>query len=300
LKSGIASAWHDDDDMSYSEDHIVLAAEYVLGTLDAGERTQVETMMKVDADYQALVERWERGLGELNAMVGSVEPPAELWDQIKSAAFGIAPQLPLALPELPPPPPEPVAAPQEAAVDGAKVIEFRSRERRWRLLAGAATALAACLVGIVVLQVAQPDLLPDGLRAKPRIQTVQIPSPPAPTPAQFVAVLQKGGDAPAFILTVDVGTKAFTVRKVGAGAERGKSYELWLVSDKLLKPRSLGVIGDSDFTRRPTLAAYDADIINKATYAVTIEPEGGSPTGVATGPIVFTGKLVETVPPPAR
>jgi anti-sigma-K factor RskA len=28
-----------------------------------------------------------------------------------------------------------------------------------------------------------------------------------------------------------------------------------------------------------------------------VEPEGGSPTGVATGPIVFTGKLIETVPP---
>jgi hypothetical protein len=32
---------------------------------------------------------------------------------------------------------------------------------------------------------------------------------------------------------------------------------------------------------------------------VTVEPEGGSPTGVATGPIVFTGKLVESVPPAA-
>ena len=285
--------------MSYSEDHIVLAAEYVLGTLDAEERAQVETMMKVDADYRALVERWERSLGELNAMVGSVEPPAELWDRIKSAAFGTAQQLPLALPELPPPPPEPVVVPQEPVVDGAKVLEFRNRERRWRALAGVAAALAACLVAVVALQVAQPELLPDGLRARPRIQTVQLPSPPAPVPAQFVAVLQKGSDAPAFILTVDVATKAFTVRRVGAEAERGKSYELWLVSDKLLKPRSLGVIGDKDFTRRPTLAAYDSDLINKATYAVTVEPEGGSPTGVATGPIVFTGKLVETVPPAA-
>jgi anti-sigma-K factor RskA len=41
--------------------------------------------------------------------------------------------------------------------------------------------------------------------------------------------------------------------------------------------------------------------VNQATYAVTVEPEGGSPTGAATGPIVFTGKLIETVPPaPAR
>jgi anti-sigma-K factor RskA len=286
--------------MSYSEDHIVLAAEYVLGSLDAEERAQVATMMAIDADYRALVERWERSLGELNAMVGSVEPPDGLWDKIRAAIHGTSPQLPLVLPDLPPPPPEPVVAPPAPAVDGAKIIEFRSRAQRWRLLATAATAVAAALVAVVALQVAQPDLLPDGLRPKPRIQTVQLPAPPAAIPPQFVAVLQKSADAPAFILTVDVATKAFTVRRVGAEIERGKSYELWLVSDKLQRPRSLGVIGDSDFTRRPSLAAYDSEVINKATYAVTLEPEGGSPTGVATGPIVFTGKLVETVPPPAR
>ncbi len=71
------------------------------------------------------------------------------------------------------------------------------------------------------------------------------------------------------------------------------------MSDKLQRPRSLGVIGSNDFTTRQALAAYDTDTVNKATYAVTVEPEGGSPTGQATGPIVFTGKLIETVPPPA-
>ncbi|HKH00934.1 MAG TPA: anti-sigma factor, partial [Bradyrhizobium sp.] len=66
------------------------------------------------------------------------------------------------------------------------------------------------------------------------------------------------------------------------------------------RPRSLGVIGSNDFTARPVLSAYDPEVVNQATYAVTVEPEGGSPTGVATGPIVFTGKLVETVPSAAK
>ena len=46
--------------MAYSEDHIALAAEYALGTLDADERTQVETMMAVDKDFTTLVEAWEQ------------------------------------------------------------------------------------------------------------------------------------------------------------------------------------------------------------------------------------------------
>ena len=41
--------------MAYNEDHIALAAEYALGTLDAGERDQVETMMAVDDQFAAVV-----------------------------------------------------------------------------------------------------------------------------------------------------------------------------------------------------------------------------------------------------
>ena len=41
--------------MAYSEDHIALAAEYALGTLDADERAQVETMMAVDTEFTAIV-----------------------------------------------------------------------------------------------------------------------------------------------------------------------------------------------------------------------------------------------------
>jgi anti-sigma-K factor RskA len=89
------------------------------------------------------------------------------------------------------------------------------------------------------------------------------------------------------------------VRKVGAQPEVGKSYELWIVSDRLQRPRSLGVIGGNDFTARPVLSGYDSEIVNQATFAVSIEPEGGSTTGAPTGPVVYTGKLIETVPPGA-
>ena len=49
--------------MAYSEDHIALAAEYALGTLDADERAQVETMMAVDTEFAAIVHAWEYRLG---------------------------------------------------------------------------------------------------------------------------------------------------------------------------------------------------------------------------------------------
>ena len=297
--------------MAYSEDHIALAAEYALGTLDADERAQVETMMAVDTEYTALVHAWEYRLGVLNQMVGSVEPRLIVWENIKAAiGHSTEQQAPLVLPEAappaepaPPPAEEPVVAEAPpVAVDHSNVIQLTGRVRRLRSVASIATALAAALVAMLAVQVYRPELLPEALRPKPRIQTVEVKTPaPSPVPsAQYVALLQRDGGSPAFILTVDAATKNFTVRKVGADAEPGKSFELWLISDKLQQPRSLGVIGGSDFTARPVLADYDAGTINAATYAVTVEPAGGSPTGKPTSAPIYIGKLIETVPAAPR
>jgi len=289
--------------MAYSEDHIALAAEYALGTLDADERVQVETMMAVDTEFTAIVHAWEHRLGVLNQMVGSVEPRPIVWENIRAAIGHAEPQTPMVLPEAPPPA-APVVAEQPAAIepapvaDTSNVIRLASRERRWRNIASFASALAAALIAMLALQVYQPDLLPEGLRPKARTQVVEVKTqaPPAEPSAQYVALLQPNGGAPAFILTVDAVTKNFTVRKVGAAAEPGKSFELWLISDKLPQPRSLGVIGAADFTARPVLASFDANTVDTATYAVTVEQEGGSPDGQPHSAPIFTGKLIETVP----
>jgi anti-sigma-K factor RskA len=289
--------------MAYSEDHIALAAEYALGTLDADERAQVETMMSVDNGLAAMVQAWEQKLGVLNQMVGSIEPRPEVWDNIRTAIGHSAPQEPLVLPQAAPPPPlVPDISELAVAVDDSNIIQLSAKVRRWRSIATLTTAIAAALVAMIAVQAWRPELLPEGIRPKPRTQVAEVKSPAAPAPApsaQYVAVLQKDGSSPAFILTVDGVTKNFTVRKVGAAAEPGKSFELWLISDKLQRPRSLGVIGGSDFTARPVLSSYDADTINAATYAVTVEQAGGSPEGKPTSAPIYAGKLIETVPPPA-
>ncbi len=325
--------------MAYTEDHIALAAEYALGTLDADERAQVEAMMAVDKGYADIVQAWQFRLSSLNQMVGSIEPRPIGWEGIKAAIPKRDPETLLVVPEPPPAvapvetaaaetppviepqedqpqasePAPPIApaveiapiAPATPAVDTSNVIRLSSQVKRWRTIASAVTAIAAVLVAMIVVQLSAPDFLPDSLRPKPRTRVVEVKTPAAAVPsAQYVALLQKDGASPAFILTVDEKTKSFTVRRVGAAPEPGKSYELWLVSDKLPRPRSLGVIGGNDFTTRPSLASYDPDVVNKATYAVSIEAQGGSTTGNP-GPVVFSGRLIETVPagaatPPAQ
>jgi anti-sigma-K factor RskA len=241
-------------------------------------------------------------------MVGSVEPRPIVWENIQRAIGHAGPQVPLALPEAaaapppeaaaPPPPVDPLMAEMTQAADNSNVVQLSGRVKRWRNLASFATAAAAALIAMLGLQVYSPDSLPNALRPKIRTQVVEVKTPPLPAPpsAQYVAILQRNGGSPAFILTVDAATKNFTVRKVNADAEAGKSFELWLVSDKLPQPRSLGVIGGSEFTARNVLASYDAGTINAATYAVTVEQAGGSRDGKPNLPPVFAGKLIETVP----
>jgi anti-sigma-K factor RskA len=296
--------------MAYSEDDIALAAEYALGTLDADERLQVDAMMAADKDFAALVEAWQHRLGALNQMVGSIEPPPEVWERIKSETGLAGPQAPLLLPETAPRFVQAVPAGGErpAVQDNSNVIALSAQATRWRYVANFMTGIAAVLIAMIAIGAYRPDLLPDRFRPKPVKQVAETSTPPAPAAplpsAQYVAVLQREGGAPAFILTVDGATRNFTVRKLDAAAEPAKSFELWLISDKLPRPRSLGVIGDSDFTTRPVLASYDPDIVNSATYAVTVEQAGGSPDGNPHSAPVFTGKLIEAVPPatasPAR
>src|SRR5262249_41066085 len=192
------------------------------------------------------------------------------------------------------------AAPERAAAPTAQIIALSRRAGRWRGAALAIAALAAAFAGIVVVREVRPELMPDPL--KPRvvekqvevIKTVEVPSP---KPAQYVAVLQRDAASPAFLLTFDLEKRTLTVRTVRAERQPGKTYELWLVSDRFNAPRSLGLIGDEQFTQRAQLANYDAVTINRATYAVSVEPEGGSPTGSPTGPVLFTGKLIQATPP---
>jgi anti-sigma-K factor RskA len=314
--------------MEYSEDHIGLAAEYALGTLEAEERAQVEAMIAADAEYAVVVQAWEFRLGVLNQMVGSVEPSPELWEKIRNAiGLSAEPQAPLVLPEPPlapssaalepandemlmAPPVAPAATIATDVADTATVVQLSGRVRAYRSLAVAMTAIAAALLAIIGVQVVSPGLLP-GLGSKPSTQVVEVKQPPAPAPvanatqapsAQYVALLQGAAGGPAFILTVDEDSKNLTVRKLGAPPiDPSKNYELWLISDKLQgRPRSLGVVGTSDFVVRPTLASFDTDVIDNATYAVTVEQAGGSPDGTPHSPVAFKGKLIQTVPAPNR
>jgi anti-sigma-K factor RskA len=237
--------------MTDEPDIDLLAAEYVLGTLPAGERAAVALRLANDRQLAAAVAAWEKRLAPLAEAIAPQEAPSHVWDRIAARIDRLA------------------STPAGTVTD---IGVMDRRVRRWRATAIAASALAASL------------LLFAGYREHTRPEQQKT----------LVAVLQKDAQSPAFLVSVDLEQKRLTIRAVSAPPHPGKSYELWLVHDDLKTPRSLGVIGEGPFTTvQPKLAAYAPKTIEQATLAVSLEPEGGSPTGAPTGPVLFSGKLIQ-------
>jgi anti-sigma-K factor RskA len=159
----------------------------------------------------------------------------------------------------------------DAQMGGGNVVGIERRLRRWKAATFAASAIAASLLAFVgVRELARPV-----------------------ADKTLVAVLQKDPQSPAFLVSVDLERRQMTIRAVAAKPEPGKSYELWLVHDELKTPRSLGLVGAQPVTVGPTLAGYAPNVIEDATLAVSLEPPGGSPTGAPTGPVLWSGKLLQ-------
>lgn len=243
--------------MTEFDDIDALAAEYVLGTLDSDERTAVMMRRLGDLALDAAIEAWERRLAPLNEDTPEVAPPAGFWARIERRLNGADNHVPV----------------HAFGTDGiaTNVVALEARVRRWRRLAISASAIAAAL------------LLTLGLR-----ETVL-----RPVHKTYVASFQKDDSSPVFMLTVDLEKRLVTVRAVAAERQPGKTYQLWIASDRIgAGPRSLGLISNDAPSTRHTLAAYQPDVLETATFGVSIEPEGGSPTGRPTGPALHA-KLVE-------
>ena len=96
-------------------------------------------------------------------------------------------------------------------------------------------------------------------------------------------------------MSVDTDKRTVTVRQVAAERLADKSYQLWIATQPGAAPRSLGVLGTDDYTVQTTLASYDPAVVSNATFGISLEPLGGSPTGQPTGPVIHA-KLLQVTP----
>jgi hypothetical protein len=101
------------------EDTDLLAAEFVLGTLDSEERANAQSLLRTDHGFIAMVRIWERRFGELHLMVEPVEPDAQILQRIKAKIVAIAPSEPAPDGK---PPAEVTASPEPPEATGSSAI----------------------------------------------------------------------------------------------------------------------------------------------------------------------------------
>lgn len=165
--------------------------------------------------------------------------------------------------------PEAVPGPDVARRIAAIPDGGRDTAGRWRWLAALSSAAAAVLLGVVVLR---PDPV--------------VPAPVFHVAPSLVAVFTPERGDP-FGAVFDPTTRM--VRLAGAVAvPADRVAELWAIGGDGV-PHAAGLLTEA--VGRRLILARGVGVAAGTTFAISIEPVGGSPKATPTGPVVATGLL---------
>jgi anti-sigma-K factor RskA len=289
------------------EDLEVLAAEYVLGVSSPEDRLAFEQLSKTLIDAADAKLAWENRLHALDDDYAPIVPPASLkakiderlfastatvasssgwwnalgvWRSLAGLATAIAiffgvsnadlnnkiemadSQLSAALDSKTQADETLAAFEQELAARGAQLSELETKLAESSAELGSAQSELASV---------RTDL-EDALNAETPVLVVSLES--GETDYRFLAVHEEGSDKVRMTL-------------VSGAVDEGKDFELWLVEPEK-QTVSLGVVeaGKTAIELTPEFAKV---LEAGGLLAVSLEQKGGSPTGVAQGPVIAVG-----------
>jgi anti-sigma-K factor RskA len=226
-----------------------LAAEYVLGTMSARARRRFEIHLRSNPQLRRAVSEWETRLSPLSAAMPAIEPPARVWQAIKTR----------------------VQVGKPAAAGFWESLSF------WRVSSFASGLLALALIVFV----AAP---------KPEI--------PADAGRMVVVMNDLATQRPAMTASWEPGQsggRALRIRVIGhAQMAPNTAWELWMLPGGDQKPVSLGLITthETQLVQIPQALAVRLDAAQG--LAMSVEPAGGSPTGLPSGPVLYAGECIKT------
>lgn len=302
-----------------------LAAEYALGVSEGRARLEAEALVERDASFRKSVDAWQNHLSPMLEEVDDIEPPAKVWNQIEKSiapievnrasetavggiwklitAFtstaavaclggllyisggdftsgtvsGLKQQLDIA---------ETNTANLNAAFEEARERSAALENELAEATAGLEIAKAELAETSGSLEQAQLQVANAQAEVESLRQEFESTRP-------LVASLTQSGDAPAFVAQYDPLKKALLIRTAVEDSDE-KVPEIWLIPAQGARKGevlSLGVMNESAPDEVNISEEFVQLIGEGGTLAITMEPPGGSPTGVATGPVIALGKL---------
>ena len=237
-----------------------LAGEYVLGTLRGPARARFKGWLIADAALRTTVDEWQRRLAPMADAIAPVTPPRRVWEAIAAR----------------------IAAP-DAAIARRSLWENLPF---WRALGLAASGMAAALLAAVLLVAPEPP------QPAPPPQIVRVPA--SVVPPSYVAVLADPATRkPVLMVAAARKSDQLLVKRLDDSIMvADKSLELWALPAGRA-PVSLGVVaGESKYLQK-LAAIADQSLGEIPQLAMSLEPKGGSPSGVPTGPVLYTGPCIK-------
>jgi len=109
--------------------------------------------------------------------------------------------------------------------------------------------------------------------------------------APLMATLSGSAGQPNFVATVTATGNTLVIVPAALLTTDPRAFELWLIPTGETRPRSLGLVQSGQPIRLEIPSDLAGRLTPDATLAVSLEPPGGSPTGLPTGPVIAAGKL---------
>ena len=238
-----------------SERDNILAAEFVSGLLDPAQRAEAERRLETDADFAMLVAQWRERLSDLDRTAPALPLDPAIWQRIET---GIAT------------PPQAERRPQPGwftrlwnSIDG--------------LRAATATALASALVFAIVAGVALTYATREAVRK----------------PVYVAILVSDDTKQPGAVVNAFADGRVEMIPLTDIAVPPGRALEIWTLWDRNVGPRSVGLID------RARSVQLNLDKLPPTgpdqLFEITLEPEGGSPIGRPTGPILYKGTTARSL-----
>lgn len=184
------------------DDLHALAGEYVLGTLDAKQRAQVQKRLEQDADLRKAVDDWEIRLLSLTDLAEPVTPHASLWSRIEQSINALS-----------------TAPGTQATAQRSRATRWWDSLNLWRSVAGFGIAASVALAAVLVTQ-----------------------QPAKPLPSYLVVLVAPQDKAPGWVIQANNSRDIQLIPLSETSIPEDKALQFWTKADDWQGPVSLGLV----------------------------------------------------------